>query len=127
MAPVIGLRRGAFGIAAFAGMGGSSSSGITELRVPVGVSAGYRRALGRTRSMSVYVAPFYSWARRSGDEVEAVSAGVIRVSAGLDVALFSSLGLTIGYETGAEADVGDPGPTGGAFGVGISYSLWRRR
>jgi hypothetical protein len=127
MAPVVGMRRGSFGLAAFAGLGGTSSSGITELRVPVGATVGYRRALGASRSVSVYVSSFYTWARRSGDDIEAASAGVVRVSAGVDVGLFSSLGLTIGYETGGEADVGDPGPAGGAFGVGVSYSLWRRR
>ncbi|MGH7719438.1 MAG: hypothetical protein ACREON_11420 [Gemmatimonadaceae bacterium] len=127
MVPVMGVRGGSVGVAAFGGLGGASESGVTELRVPVGVTAGYRRALGASRGAAVYVTPFYSWARLSGNEGDARSAGVFRVSLGIDVAVLPSLGVTLGYETGDEASAGDPGPVGGVFGVGLSYALQRNR
>jgi hypothetical protein len=108
------------------GVGGLSASGATTLRVPAGVSIGYRRALGRDRGVSGYVAPFYSWSRLKADGATD-SAGRFRISFGVDVAVLPALGLTVGYETGSEARAGEPGPTGGLFGIGLSYALRRPR
>ena len=126
--PLTGLTgTGAFGVAPFAGIGTASRGGNSLLHVPVGVAAGYRRALGSTRAISVYGSSFYDWTRLNSDDVdtEAVSKGVIRFSGGLDVALTRGFGVTIGYEVGAKADAGEPGPTGSIFGIGLSYAFRR--
>jgi hypothetical protein len=132
------LAEGSIGVGAFAGVGGLSRDRVTELRVPIGASVGWRRALGETRAISVYVAPFYSYAERRFDRggldcdtqicpPETDRAGSVRVSAGLDIALFRALGLTLGYEDGQRADDGDPGATSGVFGIGLSYAFGGRR
>src|SRR5687767_8984728 len=52
---------GSFGVAPFAGIGAASRDGNSIMHVPVGVAAGYRRALGATRAISVYGSSFYGW------------------------------------------------------------------
>jgi hypothetical protein len=118
---------GNFGVAPFAGLGAASREGIGIMHLPVGVAAGYRRALGATRAISVYGSSFYDWTRVTSDveDVETVSKGLIRFSAGLDVAVTPRFGLTVGYEAGATADDGEPGPTGSVFGIGLSYAFRR--
>ena len=122
MAPVPSVGGPAWGVAGFVGLGGASLDGATEFRVPIGASLGYRRAIGANRGISGYVAPFYSWSRRSGDGT-AVSAGRARVAFGIDLAVAVPFGVTVGYETGQSAKHGDPGPSGGIFGLGVSYAL----
>jgi hypothetical protein len=126
MAPIPKISRPNIGVAAFAGIGGLSANGATTLRVPVGASVGYRRELRGGRGVSGYVAPFYSWSRVKADGVTS-SAGLFRISFGVDVAILPSLGATVGYETGSTAGAGEPGPTGGLFGIGLSYALRRPR
>lgn len=118
---------GSFGVAPFAGLGAANRQGTAIMHLPVGVAAGYRRALGDTRAISVYGSSFYGWTRLTSDaaDVETVSNGVIRFSGGLDVALTPGFGVTIGYEAGAKADAGEPGPTGSVFGIGLSYAFRR--
>jgi hypothetical protein len=143
--PVLRLAGGAIGVAPFAGVGsasfkldqpvsvpdggepdGESDATMSMLQVPVGMAIGYRRALGETRSFSVYASPFYSWSRRThGDS--STSRGLARVSLGLDVALMQAIGLTLGYEFGATASADEPGPRTGIFGAGLSYALGARR
>jgi hypothetical protein len=132
------LARGAFGLGAFAGAGAFSRDRVTEIRAPIGASVGWRRALGETRAISVYVAPFYSYSERRFDrgglDCDVVScpdeserSGALRVSAGVDVAIARSIGITVGYEDGQRAEGSDPGPRSGIFGVGISYAFRRGR
>jgi hypothetical protein len=122
------LMNGSIGIGAFAGVGGAvapknDAAGVgSVLTVPAGVTLGYRRAIGATRAISAYASPFYSWARARALG-ETVSAGRVRVSAGLDAALIPKVGLTIGVETGAKAAEGKPGPRASLFGVGLSYAF----
>ncbi len=126
--PLTGLTgNGSFGVAPFAGLGAASRQGTSIMHLPVGVAAGYRRALGATRAISVYGSSFYSWTRFTSDvaNAETVSKGLIRFSGGLDVALLPALGVTVGYEAGQAADAGDPGPTGSIFGIGVSYAFRR--
>ena len=126
--PLTGLTgTGAFGVAPFAGLGAASRGGTSIMHLPAGVAAGYRRPLGATRAISVYGSSFYGWTRLTSDVEDAkpVSNGVIRFSGGLDVALMPAFGITIGYEAGQKADLGEPGPTGSVFGVGLSYALRR--
>ena len=110
------------GVGIFGGAGGASVSGTTLMQVPVGVSVGYRRPVGATRAISVYAAPFYDWTRASASGTSA-SAGLFRVSAGLDFAVTSSIGVTIGVEGGGTAKAGNPGPDGSILGVGVSYAF----
>jgi hypothetical protein len=124
MVPVLN-HNSPFGVSPFVGMGGATMSGITDWQIPLGISAGYRRALGTNgRGISAYVSPFYSWARvrENGDTH---THGLFRVSVGVDAAVLPQVGVTVGYETGAKADVGQPGATGGIFGLGVSYALHR--
>jgi hypothetical protein len=126
--PLTGLTgNGSFGVAPFAGLGAASRGGTSIMHVPVGIAAGYRRALGETRAISVYGSSFYGWSRLTSDveDAETVSSGVIRFSGGLDVALTPGFGVTIGYEVGAKADADEPGPTGSVFGIGLSYAFRR--
>jgi hypothetical protein len=122
MVPVLS-RSSAFGVAPFAGMGGANFSGINDWQIPLGVAVGYRRAFGANgRGVSAYVSPFYSWARVRQDQ-QTVTHGLFRVSLGVDAAVSQSVGVTVGYETGAKAGEGQPGATGGIFGLGVSYAL----
>ena len=118
------MMAGKLGIGAFAGVGGASQGDGNFLYVPAGASVSFRTRLGERRGISFYAAPFYSWTRASIDD-ESVNKGLVRASFGVDVAVVPSLGLTVGYELGQTADAGEPGATGGMFGVGISYALRR--
>ncbi|MDQ6888612.1 MAG: hypothetical protein M3068_15185 [Gemmatimonadota bacterium] len=140
--PIYQLMSGAVGVALFGGLGGASTTTtffppclqivecpgvptrVTILRVPAGAALGYRAAFG-SRGVSAYVAPFYGWSRVSVSGGSSVNAAQFRVSVGADVALLPAVGLSVGYESGATAKNGDPGPTGGLFGVGLSYALRR--
>jgi hypothetical protein len=125
MAPIRRLGSRTLGVAVFAGVGGMSiGHRATETRIPVGASVGYRRALGASRGISAYVAPFLSISRVKQDTV-GMTRVLFRVSVGVDAAVLPGLGLTIGYEGGAHARAGTPGPSGGLFGIGISYALRR--
>jgi len=91
----------------------------------VAAIAGYRRALGSSgRAISGYVSPFYSWGRVR-ENGQTSTHGLFRVSIGVDAAVLPQVGVTVGYETGAKAGVGEAGATGGIFGLGVSYALHR--
>lgn len=122
MFPIPKLGTRSIGVAAFAGVGGLRSGGGTETRIPLGATIGYRRALGERRAVSAYLAPFLSWSRFKRDSVSE-SGGLFRISVGLDVVIAPRIGLTVGYEGGGRASRGEPGPTGGLWGVGLSYAL----
>ena len=122
MFPIPRLRTRSIGVAAFVGIGALSSGGVTETRIPIGASVGYRATLGESRAISAYVAPFLNYSRLKLDS-GSQSKSLFRVSVGLDVAIVRQLGLTIGYEWGGRAPEGSPGPAGGLLGVGLSYAL----
>jgi hypothetical protein len=115
-------RSESYGISLFAGFGGASPDTLTLNQVPVGLGIGYRRALGATRGISLYATPTYLFARQSGGGTS-TRKNLLRASVGLDVTLISSLGLTLGYELGAEAKAGEAGPSAPIFGLGLSYAL----
>ena len=112
-----------FGVAPFVGMGGANFDGVNDWQIPLGISAGYRRALGASgRGISAYVSPFYTWARiRENSQTE--THGLFRVSIGVDAAVLPQVGVTVGYETGQKATEEEAGARGGIFGVGVSYAL----
>ena len=122
MVPVLS-RTSPFGVAPFAGMGGANFSGVNDWQIPLGISAGYRRAVGTSgRGVSAYVSPFYTWARvRQNGHTD--THGLFRVSIGVDAVVLPRLGVTVGYETGQKAIDAEPGVRGGIFGLGVSYAL----
>jgi hypothetical protein len=127
--PLVEFASGGIGTAVFGGVGFFGERGLRESSFPVGLSLGWRHALGATRGISAYVAPFFLISRRKGtvNGVDENSKGnTFRASAGVDVTLASQLGLTVGYEAGARAKNGNPGPRGGAFGVALSYAFHRQ-
>ena len=127
--PLVEFASGSIGTAVFGGVGFFARKGVRESNFPVGLSLGWRHALGTTRAISAYVAPFYLLSRRKGtvnDVTVNEKGSVIRASVGIDATLASRLGMTIGYESGAKAKDADPGPRGGAFGVALSYALRRQ-
>lgn len=137
--PVKSFASGNLGVAIFGGVGVTSidvtttvggetmANRVTFSSFPVGAAFGFRHALGATRGISFYAAPFYTIARQNGaDSSVKATGGAFRASVGLDVTLARQIGLTLGYETGANAKENAPGPRGGVFGVGLSYALRRQ-
>lgn len=124
--PLLSFASGSLGTAIFGGVGVTSKGGVTMSSFPVGVALGYRHALGATRGISAYFAPFYTIARIKGDSLSEPTGGAMRASVGLDVTVARQIGVTVGYEVGADAKDRKPGPRGGVFGVGISYALHRQ-
>ena len=102
MVPVLN-RSSPFGVAPFVGMGGANFDGVNDWQIPLGISAGYRRAIGTNgRGISAYVSPFYTWARvRENGQTD--THGLFRVSIGVDAAVLPQVGVTVGYETGQKA------------------------
>ena len=113
---------GSIGLAPFIGAGGAKVGDARVTHLPVGVGAGWRRALGASRGISVHAAPFYSWTRATAGD-ETTNGGQVRVAAGVDVTIIRSLGATIGVEGGQKAKDGDPGARGVVFGGGLSYAF----
>jgi hypothetical protein len=112
-----------FGVAAFAGAGGGTRDSVTLLMTPAGVAFGYRRALGATRAINVFVSPFLSWNRSRGEGLDQKTAAAFRAAAGADVALTERIGVTVGWEGGRAATETRPGPRGSLFGAGLSYAF----
>jgi hypothetical protein len=133
-ARIWGSDGGGLGVAGFAGYGGAprtkTGSVVTNpaiMSVPVGVSVGYRRALGRTRGLSAYVSPFYRWDRTDSDSV--ASSSSFRASAGIDFSFTSAFGVTIGGELGGgrAATTGTRAASSGTFGAAVSFVPGGRR
>ena len=121
-------RGGALGAAAFAGIGGAASTSAAGVvtnaavvNVPLGVSVGYRRAMGSRGSISGYVNPFYAISRVDAGTGTVASGNSFRTSIGVDVGFSPSLGASIGGEFGA-----GKGKGGGVLGAAITYALGRR-
>ena len=124
--PLFSFASGNLGTAVFGGVGVTSKSSVTRSSFPVGVALGFRHALGTQRGISAYVAPFYVISRIKGDSLSKPTGGAMRASVGLDVTVAPQIGVTVGYETGANAKTGEPGARGGVFGIGVSYALHRQ-
>lgn len=128
--PIRDFVAGRLGTAIFGGFGVAATKGARESNFPAGVAVGYRHALGATRGISAYVAPFVVIARRTVSDTAPpdtpTSSTLFRASAGIDITILPQLGLTIGYEGGANAKENEPGSRTGAFGVAVSYALRRQ-
>ena len=121
-------RNGALGAGAFVGFGGASSTRdaadvVTNpaiMLIPAGVSFGYRRPMGTTRGLGLYLSPFYSWARTDSGAVSQSS--TFRLATGLDFAFSQSMGITVGGEFG-----GRRGSAGGSnIGAAFTFVPGRR-
>jgi hypothetical protein len=123
--PIMQMMAGKLGIAGFVGIGGGAAKAgdttASKTVVPGGVAIGYRQAIGTAgRGISVYVDPNYQY--HSGI---AGNKGYFRVAGGIDMGISARFGLTLGFEGGSNAKAGDPGPTAGLYGVGLSMKLGR--
>jgi hypothetical protein len=120
-----------FGFAAFAGIGGGSggnnSSTISPdslastTEIPLGVSVGWRKALGGNHGISIYGVPAYVLFS-GGSKNE----GLFRASVGADFGITRALGATLGVEFGATRPRGIGGPSGTLYGAGVSYAFGHR-
>jgi hypothetical protein len=120
--PLLSFAGGRGGIAPFGGVGAATLDSLKLLQVPFGVGAGWRMGLGATRALSVYGTGTALWVRHTvGDS--SVSKVRPRFAAAADVTVIRNLGLTVGFEGGAKAKAGTPGPTGSIFGVGVSWAF----
>lgn len=126
-AMLFGGANSAFGVGAFAGVGGGNTSSTgadsvaNKTEIPLGVALGWRKAFGGTHGVSLYADPayvLYSGGAKSG--------GLFRVGLGADFGITSSIGATIGAEFGATRPRGVGGPSGILYGGGISYAFGRR-
>jgi hypothetical protein len=128
-----------FGFGAFAGIGGGPSrvtaadtiftpggpqvTGIdsvtSTVQIPLGVSVGWRHAIGATHGVSIYASPSYTFFSGGNGG----SGGLIRGAIGADFGITSKLGATVGFEFGATREQGFGGPTGSSFGLGLSYAF----
>jgi hypothetical protein len=112
-----------FGVAVFGGVGGARRDTTSISRVPVGIGAGYRFALGETRSVSAYASPFFVWSRLSERGARAQSDNAMRGSAAVDLVLTRNIGVTAGYEFGGGNASSSPGGGKGLFGAAVSYAF----
>ena len=136
-APLLGGRGSSrFGFGVFAGIGGAESGSSTSAAgddttssasvtlIPIGVSLGYRMAVGSAHGFAVYGSPVYTWYNKGASG--AGTGSVFRASVGADVGITPTIGLTLGLEFGASAEEHSNGPQGTLFGAGLSYAFGRR-
>jgi hypothetical protein len=128
-ASVWSSRGGALGAGAFAGVGGAprtrSGNIVTNaavLRVPAGVTIGYRRPIGTKRGISAYGSPMYNWVRTEDGNVE--SGGAFALSGGVDFAVTQSLGVTVGGDWHQKRSGETSGGT--TFGAAVTFVPGRR-
>lgn len=115
---------GALAAGGFAGIGGAPrtrndadvETNAAQLTIPVGVSIGYRRALGRVRGFSVYGSPMFKWSRATVGEVSSTG-GSFAGALGVDFALTRAIGLTAGGEFGKSSG----GSNGSLVGFAVSF------
>ena len=126
--PWTGRPSSAFGLAVFAGVGGTRTTADGDaqgiVQVPAGIGVGYRRRIGETRALALFLTPSYTWTRRTGAEAAdglGDESNLFRTAIGGDLMMTERIGVTAGYEFGATAGNGAPGATGGIFGLGVSY------
>jgi|SRR5688500_9667545 len=121
---------GSLGAGAFAGVGGApgtrtnaTTTSASILNVPVGVTVGYRRALGTKRGLSAYVSPLYRWTRADDDGVVTTS-GTVRAAFGMDFSISPSIGATVGGELGRSSASRRSGT--GTLGAAVTFVPGRR-
>ena len=90
-------------------------------RTPLGVSLAYRRALGDTRALAVYAAPYYDGTRVKRPRLPTSNSSRFRSALGVDVAVTSSVGAGLGVDVGSGGAPGTALAAGTQFAAGLSY------
>jgi hypothetical protein len=121
--PIRRFASGTVGVSAFLGIGGGRHDTTSVVHVPVGAAVGWVHSLGATRSISLYAAPFYSWARASISGHASTRRNAARLSLGADVALMPKVGLTLGYDLGGSQGIPGVSDAGAILGAGLSYAF----
>ena len=121
--PLYSAAEGRLGVVLFGGVGGARRDTTSIVRIPVGVGAGYRFAIGETRSVAAYGSPFFVWSRLSERGARAEADNTMRGSVGADLVLTRNVGLTAGYEFGSKSSGGALGARSGLFGAAVSYAF----
>jgi hypothetical protein len=129
-----GKATSSFGLAAFAGIGGSSArktpsnappqspdSVANTAEIPLGAAVGWRHSFGSTHGISIYGTPsfvFYTGGSHASN--------LLRFAIGADAGLTTRIGVTLGAEFGGTRPRGVGGPSGTLYGLGVSYALGSR-
>lgn len=116
-----------FGVAAFAGVGGTSGAKSADSvrnvqLIPVGATLAFRSAT-MLHGLTGYVSPMYE--HFSGGQLGQPGGNLFRTALGVDFGLTNAIGLTVGAELGQSASVASHGPRGTSIGVGFSYAMTR--
>ena len=109
------------GAAIFVGAGGAGAKETRVARAPFGLSLAYRRALGTTRALAVYAAPYYDATRVTRADGSADKGSRFRSGIGADVAITPSIGAGLGVDIGGKGAVGSSLAGSTQFGGGVSY------
>lgn len=121
--PVRHFMEGNLGVATFAGAGGAWREGMTMMDVPIGLGIGYRWFVGDGRGASVHVAPMYRFVRNATAEGSSTQASLFRIAGGVDMTVWRTLGVTVGYETGTTMETVPDSPPRGVLGLGIGWAF----
>lgn len=120
---------GSLGAGAFGGVGGApgtesngTATSASILDVPVGLTVGYRKALGSKRGLSAYVSPLYRWSR--ADDGIVTTSGTLRAAFGVDFSISQSIGATVGGELGRSSASRRSGT--GTLGAAVTFVPGRR-
>jgi hypothetical protein len=108
------------------GGGGPRAVSAGVVRIPAGVSLGYRRAVGARGTLAILAAPMYAFSRP--DSSGAANEGVVRFAFGAEFGFatgFGGIGVTAGLELGQSMPTDAFGPRGTAFGVGLALARGR--
>lgn len=121
--PVAHFMDGNLGLATFAGAGGAWREGVTLMDVPVGLGIGYRWFVGDGRGASVHLAPMYRFIRHGTAEGTSTQASLFRVAGGVDMTVWRTLGMTVGYEAGTTSQEVPDSPPRGVLGLGLGWAF----
>jgi hypothetical protein len=129
-----GKATSSFGLAAFAGFGGSSAgktpanspstsvdSVASTAEIPLGAAVGWRHSLGATHGFSVYGTPSFVFFTGGSHP-----SNLLRIALGVDAGITTRIGATLGAEFGGTRPRGIGGPSGTLYGLGVSYALGKR-
>lgn len=126
--PLLSTSTGSVAAAVFGGVGGAAGLKTADSMdvaavLPFGATAAYRRAIGASHGISVYVSPIYEILHRSAHAAK--NENLVRASVGVDLGLTASLGATAGLEFGSAGAPGRGSPSATIFGAGVSYAIGR--
>ena len=89
--------------------------------IPIGASIGWRRGVGTSHGVSVYASPAFVYFGGGTN-----SRGLMRAAFGVDAGVTPAIGVTGGFDLGGTRPQAIGGPSGVAYGLGVSYAFGRR-